>query len=718
MKAAGRLADNWPVRDSDPFASPDLLPAGTDPGSVSRFGDSRWNLSPLSSHSHATAVTVNWQLVEDPVLRGSVRRAGWALVNLPVPDEILDRSATRRTRWPSTATIAGHLTQLRRFANWLARAGIGSLAEVTTADLERYAAHLSQRGSVRAATDGLYALIRLWGAAPHLLPHDRLPMPPWEASDLSDYLPEAVRANENATAPIHPAVMSPLLIWSLRFADDFADDIITAWHEHQRLAAQIPQADAPDGRQKIHRFVRQQINEGRPLPGRPHGGGVHRADTYIAAMLHVSPRQVKNTLNRHTEAKDAGLSPHARLDTVVTGRLHGQPWKPFIDFHEAPAMMRLLSAACMITIGYLSGMRPGEVLSLKVGCCPEPDPDSTAPARYAIYGNVLKGIRDEEGRCIPDGKPRDLPWTVIPPVVHAIRVLERIADGDDLFPVVTAWNNQTAHNAARKRTGHLLTAAGARDRIRSFIGHANQLAAQHDLDWERIPDDPDGPVALSRMRRTIAWHIARLPGGRIALALQYGHLRASTVTEGYSGRARHGLRRVLDIETARAMADYLDGLAERVSHGEGISGPAAPRMIAAARASATRFQGMFLSPKMADAWLDDSRLTVYDNPDAFLTCNHDPSKALCRPGRTSRKMPPAIERCDPACANIARTDTHISRLREEVAQLEEEIASPLTPTPLRERLKQRTVFLHAIADRHQRTRLASPLNPGTGRHGE
>jgi hypothetical protein len=102
------------------------------------------------------------------------------------------------------------------------------------------------------------------------------------------------------------------------------------------------------------------------------------------------------------------------------------------------------------------------------------------------------------------------------------------------------------------------------------------------------------------------------------------------------------------------MADYLDGLAERVSHGEGISGPAAPRMIAAARASATRFQGMFLSPKMADAWLDDSRLTVYDNPDAFLTCNHDPSKALCRPGRTSRKMPPAIERCDPACANIAR----------------------------------------------------------------
>ena len=158
------------------------------------------------------------------------------------------------------------------------------------------------------------------------------------------------------------------------------------------------------------------------------------------------------------------------------------------------------------------------------------------------------------------------------------------------------------------------------------------------------------------------------------------------------------------------MADYLDDLAERVNQGEGVSGPAAQRMIAAAQASAARFQGMFLTPKMADAWLDDPRLTVYDNPDAFLTCNHDPAKALCRPGRADRRLPPATERCDPACANIARTDTHISRLREEITQLEAEITSPLTPTPLRERLKQRITFLRATAERHYRTRLTGPLD--------
>ena len=53
----------------------------------------------------------------------------------------------------------------------------------------------------------------------------------------------------------------------------------------------------------------------------------------------------------------------------------------------------------------------------------------------------------------------------------------------------------------------------------------------------------------------LAWHIARLPGGRVALALQYGHLRASMVTDGYAGRARDGLRRILDIETPMFVVD-------------------------------------------------------------------------------------------------------------------------------------------------------------------
>jgi hypothetical protein len=43
----------------------------------------------------------------------------------------------------------------------------------------------------------------------------------------------------DATAPVHPAVMSPLLVWALRFSEDFAPDILAALAEHQRLRSRI-----------------------------------------------------------------------------------------------------------------------------------------------------------------------------------------------------------------------------------------------------------------------------------------------------------------------------------------------------------------------------------------------------------------------------------------------------------------------------------------------
>lgn len=71
----------------------------------------------------------------------------------------------------------------------------------------------------------------------------------------------------------------------------------------------------------------------------------------------------------------------------------------------------------------------------------------------------------------------------------------------------------------------MITAKAANGRISEFITWVNGYAREHELDSEMIPADPDGPVTLSRFRRTIARHVTRLPGGRIALAIQYGHLR-------------------------------------------------------------------------------------------------------------------------------------------------------------------------------------------------
>jgi integrase len=687
---------------------------------MSRFGDACWNLSSLSAHGHSAGCAVNWDDFPSPALLPSMRRAAWILVNLPTPEELLERKASCRVKWPSPESIKANISHWRKFAEWLTARDIRQLSEVTEEDLEDYAAHVAGwRLSANTSTATLYALSLLWGAAPHLPDSDRLTRPPWEKAEgaMRDYLPTASRGTGKTTMPIHPAVMSPLLIWALRFVDDFADDILAAWHERQRLDARIQTEPDAEGRRRANELVDHYLTAKQALPGGIYQGQHFTARTFMAGMAGCTPRQIVSAIERaRRRGAQLQVGFETPLDVPMKGRIHSQPWRPHINYHEAGTSVRLLATACMITILYLSGMRPGECLELQVGCCPDPPDDGSGVVRYEIFGNTFKGVRDEDGRSLPGGKARELPWTVIPPVVAAIRVLERIAEGRWLFPVNTSWNIAPS---PRQRSGELLTAGGANERIADFISYINELCDQLGLAPERIPDDPEGRVVVKRFRKTVAWHIARLPGGRIALAIQYGHLRASAITDGYSSRAAGGLRRVLDIETARAMADYLDDVAERLKDGEGVSGPAARRMIKAVRDAKLRFEGMFLSPRDADDLLEESQFHVYDNPEAFLTCNYDPAKALCHPertGRTQRNLSPAIDRCDPACANIARTDTHIEALQREIAQLQAEIADSLTPTPLRERLKQRVAALRGTVARHQRTRLVTPSPDHTEEH--
>jgi hypothetical protein len=107
-------------------------------------------------------------------------------------------------------------------------------------------------------------------------------------------------------------------------------------------------------------------------------------------------------------------------------------------------------------------------------------------------------------------------------------------------------------------------------------------------------------------------------------------------------------------------------------------------------------------------------LQVHDNPDTFLACNYDPAKALCHPSRDAGKPSghPALERCNHACANIARTDEHINALTAETARLRAEAASPLAPSPIRQRLAQRAATLDEIAERHARTRIIPGADDG------
>uniref|UniRef100_UPI0024544C09 hypothetical protein n=1 Tax=Nocardia cyriacigeorgica TaxID=135487 RepID=UPI0024544C09 len=50
-----------------------------------------------------------------------------------------------------------------------------------------------------------------------------------------DYLPAATAAGENSTEPISPATMGPLLIWALKFTEEFADDILARLADATRI---------------------------------------------------------------------------------------------------------------------------------------------------------------------------------------------------------------------------------------------------------------------------------------------------------------------------------------------------------------------------------------------------------------------------------------------------------------------------------------------------
>ncbi|MEU4115838.1 integrase [Kitasatospora sp. NPDC028055] len=668
-----------------------------------RYRDLVWPLAPLIDNPASSLVSIHWKNCPEE-MRDQLKQVAWAMINGELrPSHLKQRGAAARGR-ASASELSTTCREWMRLARWLVKRGTTDLADCSPDDFAAYAAYRKAEGISRE--DGkklLGRLTDLWAFDQLTASPLGVVQPSWMVDGVDDHLPAETGegGRENSTEPLDPQVIGPLLVWASRMVEDFADDILAAWAERCRMNdIAVPLRGNPEGQAALEAYLLPLIQSGAPLPtsGTPRAHSLAR--TFIAATTGASLSQVSHFGRRHGLSRLAAeRAEPARLPTAITGLIEGRPWREFISFDEAGVLIRHLGTAAAVVCLYLTGMRPQEVQGLRSGCCPtpEPRPDGTT-GHHLIYSRHYKSVTDADGNHISAGEDREVPWTAITPVVRAIRVLERmVPDGELLL-------SAAHHDIMQRRLRGALKRGALRQRIEEFVAWVNQEAQIQGLAEQVIPEDPHGKIGLARFRRTLAWHVARRPGGLIALAIQYGHMRTildARTSTGYGARSRRGIHGELDVETVMAAADTAAKLNDRMAAGEKISGPAARRALTAA-ATTPRFEGKLVTPKFAKkaaSFLARDGLVLFDNPDAHLICVFKRDTALCDPSPDA--IAPNQFACELGCGNAVRTDTHAAGLRERAGELEALAAA--APEPVGRRLKRNADRLREVADTHDAT---------------
>jgi integrase len=697
-------AVEWPEATGPVLARRRINPA-SDPVAASVFADDQWNLTPGLFEAHATTTRLNLRSVPAP-FRHPVKHYIWQLINYRPPSQ----TGQRQPRL-ALSTMPLVLSRLTSFVLWLGGHRVGSFGAVTDRHLDDYlrdvvASEISSE--LKAAL--LIEVRRLWAYRDRLPGSMRLPVsPPWGGDRPRDLLGMRVKRGVNRTPRIRTDIIEVLLLWAMRFTDDFAEDIIAAFHEHLRLwpgsitarpSLRAPRRGLDEVLPELTAYLDRLRATGGALPGRRRADGTLAVDwAHLTRVFSAGDRALARIPQLRRLIEDSGLpvADAAYLDTPITGLVADGPWRPTpIGYSEAPKLATLLRTACFIVIAYLSGMRPGEALNLERGCLSH-DPDTDL---WLISGRKFKGARDSDGSKIPEGEPRRDPWVVAVPAAHAVVVLERLHGHPLLFPA-ELHPLRRPRRADSSRIGQARHPSGLTRDITAFIAwvndHANRLGRPHEL----IPVDPHGPIAASRFRRTLAWHIVRRPRGLIAGAIQYGHLHLQ-MTLGYSGSYDSGFPDEHAFEDWLFRLDRLTEDHQSLHDGEHVSGPAADEYRQRVRAGHEQFAGRVLTNiRQARDMLANPTLQIY--PGRAMTCVFDPAKALCLhcTGVGGVHVAPDLDDCRTTCQNIAYTDRDIHHLRERAAGLHDLLGDFLAPSPRYQRTRAERDRLRELIRDHE-----------------
>jgi len=722
----------------DPFVLPRPLPddlvvllkwiSATNTQPNGRFRDGIWPLGPLIDRPGAIIQRLHWRRCPAS-LREDVKVLAWLLINGERRPTVVRQRG--RTSHHAAMGVLKRVIEWQRFARWLHRRGVTRLADCTDDHWRAYALKLRSAGLARVTVETYLSFLSdMWEYDQLVVSPVGVTRPPWDFEGMDDFLPDEgeSRGRENVTEPLDPAVVAPLLVWSLRLVQDFAEDIFAAWGERNRMIAQAEtNQTSPEGLASLHDYIKRLLADEAPIHVATLKGTTAFARSYLAALTGANLKQVhwagiKYDLPR-LAMKRPGPCP---LAIPVTGLIEGQPWRETIDFSEAEILRRHLGTAAVIIILYLTGMRPQEVQGLRAGCCPDPEENAAGTTRHLVYsettddesgesdsgeageadeaksdeealhlitGHHFKTVVNDDGHHVSGGEVRVVPWVAIPPVVSAIRVLERFVPPDGLLL-------SSRHHSSRSRSSNSLTGSALTDRIKDFVAWINQEATDKGLRLQKVPEDAYGPINLVRWRRTLAWHIARQQGGLVALGIQYGHMRSfldARTSSAYGARGRRGMHGVLDVETVLATADAAAKLRDATGE-QKISGAAAQRALVDA-ASMPQFAGALSTFRAAQLLKRREGHLIFDNPDSLLLCSFKASTALCEP--EAGAVVPRTFACETGCGNAVRTDDHAAAARARADGMERRAAH--VPDRLARNLRKSAAIWRNIADTHDAT---------------
>ncbi|MCT7365031.1 hypothetical protein A7G45_19345 [Mycolicibacterium llatzerense] len=668
-----------------------VLRPDADPAGLSRYADDVWHFDQGIFEESSKIISINFKLAPKP-LREAVKHYMWVLVNTDPPMQLRRTTATR----PSLYTVRMCWYPLRIFLNWLHKRRVARFCDVTAEMLDEYLVYLSRyQDSVGQMHRCVVEVRRLWGYRSVLPESMRLPeTPPWGGDSAGALFGNVRSYMENLTPRINEDTMGALLLWALRFVEDFADDIIAAREEFVFLHARGPDVTAghePDrprlpqgGAIKLVTDYAESVRQQQGLlPGRINDAGEREINyPFIGRLIGVPrlPRASYATARSALASCGLPIDDDAYLSTSVTATVAGRPWHPGrFSYNQTRYLVRHLHTAGLIVVAYLSGARPAEVLNLRRGCVDRDD----ANDMYLMSGVYFKNAVDEHGNKVPAGLPRADPWVVVAPVARAIAVLERLHDEDLLF----TNRIDLSRNYVQRRTGGLaFNTQVATDSVHRFIDFVDQLCAHHRID--PIPSDSHGQLTISRFRRTLAWFIRRRPRGLVAASIQYGHVHTRMI-QGYAGAYDSGFPDELAFEDYLARLEQFAADEQALSDGERVSGPASQTYRQRLSAANGRFAGYALtSKKQARDLLANPLLQIYHGEG--MTCVFDATKAACqlRGARDDPLVTPDVDDCRPGCRNIARTDRDLETVRRHRDRLAEAVADRAAP-PLRHQREQR-----------------------------